>query len=91
MKMTDLSRKCLVIAIWDKDSTTRDDYMAGIRINLRDIHQFDFRRGLVTVQLMAQDATDGHVGFFLYFDLTLNLIFSSLWRLMFTTGGPEWI
>ena len=63
MNMTELSRKSLVIAIWDQDSTTRDDYMAGIRINLRDIHQFDFRKGLITVQLMAQDATDGHVGF----------------------------
>jgi len=60
MNMTELSRKSLVIAIWDQDSTTRDDYMAGIRINLRDIHQFDFRKGLITVQLMAQDATDGH-------------------------------
>ena len=33
----DLEKKSLVIAIWDKDSTSRDDYMAGVRIPLEEV------------------------------------------------------
>ena len=33
----DLEKKSLVIAIWDRDSTSRDDYMAGVRIPLEEV------------------------------------------------------
>ena len=33
----DLEKKSLVIAIWDKDSRSDDDYMAGVRIPLAEV------------------------------------------------------
>ena len=30
MDMQDIARKSLVVAVWDQDSTSRDDYMAGV-------------------------------------------------------------
>ena len=30
MEMQDIARKSLVVAVWDQDSTSRDDYMAGV-------------------------------------------------------------
>ena len=30
MDALDVERKSLVVAIWDKDSSSRDDYMAGV-------------------------------------------------------------
>eukprot|EP00090_Calanus_glacialis_P014312 TRINITY_DN23083_c0_g1_i2.p1 TRINITY_DN23083_c0_g1~~TRINITY_DN23083_c0_g1_i2.p1 ORF type:complete len:337 (-),score=63.35 TRINITY_DN23083_c0_g1_i2:83-1093(-) len=48
----------LVVAIWDQDTDSRDDYMAGIRVGLGDFPfgpSYDWKR----VQLMHQ-ASDGH-------------------------------
>ena len=35
--VSDLANKSLVIAIWDRDSTSDDDYMAGVRIPLEEV------------------------------------------------------
>ena len=58
--VSDLVRKSLVIAIWDDDSTSRDDYLAGVRIPMEEVLYFDANKGLVTMDLQAQLA-DGHV------------------------------
>jgi len=57
----DLVRKSLVIAIWDDDSTSRDDYLAGVRIPMDEVLFFDANKGRVTMELQAQLA-DGHPG-----------------------------
>jgi len=57
MDMQDIARKSLVVAVWDQDSTSRDDYMAGIRIGLRDIRSFEKRE--INVNLLHQD-DNGH-------------------------------
>ena len=56
----DLEKKSLVIAIWDKDSTSRDDYMAGVRIPMEEVFFFDAHKGVVKLELRHQMA-DGHV------------------------------
>lgn len=58
--VNDLVRKSLVVAIWDDDSTSRDDYLAGVRIPMEEVLFFDANKGLVTLDLQAQLA-DGHV------------------------------
>merc|ERR1712110_285150 len=59
--VSDLGKKSLVIAIWDKDSKTRDDYMAGVRIPMEEVSFFDSLKGVVTLELQHQLA-DGHPG-----------------------------
>ena len=49
----------LVVAIWDSDSTSRDDYIAGVRISLKEVQYFQ-RKELREIQLQAQ-LLDGHV------------------------------
>ena len=61
MNLSELVRKSLIVAIWDEDSDSKDDYMAGIRIDLQDVQYFDESKGVVEVMLQAQDPTDGHV------------------------------
>ena len=56
----ELVRKSLVVAIWDDDSTSRDDYMAGVRLSMQEVQFFDASLGLVTLELQPQLA-DGHV------------------------------
>jgi len=58
MRTSEISSKSLVIAIWDKDSTSRDDYMAGIRLSLQDVEYFT-KWNYVTLELMHQEM-DGH-------------------------------
>ena len=58
--VNDIVRKSLVVAIWDDDSTSRDDYLAGVRIPMEEVLFFDANKGLVTLDLQAQLA-DGHV------------------------------
>merc|ERR1719431_1492141 len=58
MSLSDIVNKSLVIAIWDKDSTTRDDYMAGIRLSLMDVQYFT-KKDTVIVELKHQES-DGH-------------------------------
>ena len=40
--LPDISKKSLVISIWDKDSKSRDDYMAGVTLPLRNVRRFNF-------------------------------------------------
>ena len=61
MTLSDLVRKSLIVSIWDEDSDSKDDYMAGIRIDLQDVQYFDASKGVVEVTLQPQDPTDGHV------------------------------
>ena len=58
--VSDLGKKSLVVAIWDKDSRTRDDYMAGVRIPMEEVQFFDARKGEVKLELQHQ-MPDGHV------------------------------
>ena len=58
--VNDLAKKSLVIAIWDKDSKSRDDFMAGVRIPMEEVFFFDALKGDVTLELQHQLA-DGHV------------------------------
>jgi len=58
MSVHDLASKSLVVAIWDRDSKSRDDYMAGVRLSLQDIQYFTMFSS-VQLSLMHQDM-DGH-------------------------------
>ena len=42
MDLQDIARKSLVVAVWDKDSTSRDDYMAGVCRILCQVEFFNF-------------------------------------------------
>jgi len=59
VSLVDLVKKSLVIAIWDEDSKSRDDYMAGIRISLQEVMFFDEMISDVTLELQHQ-LDDGH-------------------------------
>ena len=59
-EVNDLGKKSLVIAIWDKDSKSKDDYMAGVRIPMEEVFFFDAHKGVVKLELRHQMA-DGHV------------------------------
>jgi len=58
LSVHDITSKSLVIAIWDKDSSSRDDYMAGVRLSLQDVQYFTMYN-TVKLELMHQ-AMDGH-------------------------------
>ena len=57
--MEALNKMSLVVAIWDSDSTSRDDYIAGVRISLKEVQYFQ-KKDLVWISLQAQ-LLDGHV------------------------------
>ena len=57
--MEALNKMSLVVAIWDSDSTSRDDYIAGVRISLKEVQYFQ-KKELVWISLQAQ-LLDGHV------------------------------
>ena len=57
--MEELNKMSLVVAIWDSDSTSRDDYIAGVRISLKEVQYFQ-KKELVWISLQAQ-LLDGHV------------------------------
>ena len=59
MTLTELNKMSLVVAIWDSDSTSRDDYIAGVRISLKEVQYFQ-KKELVWISLQAQ-LLDGHV------------------------------
>jgi len=57
MSMTEITNKSLVVAIWDQDSNSKDDYMAGFRVSMKEFQFFQHRN--ITLNLMHQDS-DGH-------------------------------
>ena len=59
MSLEELNKLSLVVAIWDSDSTSRDDYIAGVRISLKEVQYFQ-KKELVWISLQAQ-LLDGHV------------------------------
>jgi len=58
MDLGEVISRSLVIAIWDRDSKSRDDYMAGIRINLQDVQHFK-KNYTARLELRHQEM-DGH-------------------------------
>lgn len=57
MDIHEIERKSIVVAIWDKDTKSKDDFMAGVRVGLQDVRIFEKRE--VTVNLLHQDK-NGH-------------------------------
>ena len=70
--VSDIENKSLVIAIWDRDSTSKDDYMAGVRIPMEEVRFFDPNKGFVSLDLQAQ-LDDGHVSHTSNFNSFLHL------------------
>ena len=63
MSLTELNKLSLVVAIWDSDSTSRDDYIAGVRISLKEAQYFQ-KKELLWIELQAQsERLDGHVSY----------------------------
>ena len=58
--LKDITKTSLVISIWDEDSSSRDDYMAGITFPLEFVDNFRNLRKVVDIHLHAQEM-DGYV------------------------------
>ena len=72
MSLTELNKMSLVVAIWDEDSTSRDDYIAGVRISLKEVQYFQ-KKELLLIDLQAQ-LLDGHVSYGSNIDLLISII-----------------
>ena len=72
MSLTELNKMSLVVAIWDSDSTSRDDYIAGVRISLKEVQYFQ-KKELLWIDLQAQ-LLDGHVSCGSNIDLMISNI-----------------
>lgn len=59
MDAMSISNKSLVVSIWDKDSSSRDDFMAGVTIPLRNVARFQKLSTRVSVDLQYQEM-DGY-------------------------------
>jgi len=57
--LKDITKKSLVISIWDEDSTSRDDFMAGITVPLKNVDRFKKLNTEVEIQLHVQEM-DGY-------------------------------
>ena len=71
MSLEELNKLSLVVAIWDSDSTSRDDYIAGVRISLKEVQYFQ-KKELVWISLQAQ-LLDGHVSGYQLLDILLDI------------------
>ena len=60
--LKDITKKSLVISIWDEDSSSRDDFMAGITIPLENLNKFTKLKN-VLIKLHVQEM-DGYVSLF---------------------------
>ena len=63
--LTDLTKTSLVISIWDKDSSSADDYMAGITVPLTFVDRFTKLNTEVEITLHVQEM-DGYVSYFFF-------------------------
>ena len=78
----------LVVAIWDSDSTSRDDYIAGVRISLKEVQYFQ-KKELLWIELQAQsERLDGHVSYGSNIDLLIRNI--DLIIAAWSTGGQDY-
>jgi len=59
MSLAEINNKSLVVAIWDEDSTSRDDYLAGFRLSLKHVQYFQNTDKPVQINLQHQH-DDGH-------------------------------
>ena len=66
MALDELNKLSLVVAIWDSDSTSRDDYIAGVRLSMKEVQYFQ-KKELVWISLQAQ-LLDGHVSVNFFID-----------------------
>jgi len=57
--LKDITKKSLVISIWDEDSSSRDDFMAGITVPLKNVDRFKKLNTEVEIQLHVQEM-DGY-------------------------------
>ena len=71
MSLEELNKLSLVVAIWDSDSTSRDDYIAGVRISLKEVQYFQ-KKELVWISLQAQ-LLDGRVSGYQLLDILLDI------------------
>ena len=61
--LKDITMKSLVISIWDEDRSSRDDYMAGITLPLKNVDRFKKLNTEVEIQLHVQEM-DGYISSF---------------------------
>ena len=73
--LTDLTKTSLVISIWDKDSSSADDYMAGITVPLTFVDRFTKLNTEVEITLHVQEM-DGYVSY-LFFKTTFINFFAA--------------
>ena len=74
MSLTELNKMSLVVAIWDSDSTSRDDYIAGVRISLKEVQYFQ-KKELLWIELQAQsERLDGHVSYGFFKGMNIDLL-----------------
>ena len=95
MTLTELNKMSLVVAIWDSDSTSRDDYIAGVRISLKEVQYFQ-RKELLWIELQAQsDRLDGHVSYKIIDLLIRSVILIKKNKYIFnvagSTGGQDYL
>ena len=63
MENAALLKKSLVISIWDEDSSSRDDYMAGVTFPVMEVARFKKLGQRVDIDLQVQEL-DGYVSHF---------------------------
>ena len=73
--LKDITKKSLVISIWDEDSSSRDDFMAGITIPLENLNKFTKLKN-VLIKLHVQEM-DGYVSFSFHTSIVLNVFFAA--------------
>ena len=73
--LKDITKTSLVISIWDKDSSSADDYMAGITVPLTFVDRFTKLNTEVEITLHVQEM-DGYVSY-LFFKTTFINFFAA--------------
>ena len=79
--LKDITKKSLVISIWDEDSNSRDDYMAGITVPLKYVDRFKKLNTEVDIQLHVQEM-DGYVSLFSFKSFLCLIVICKDWKLV---------